>query len=169
MSQPFTEQPSKVTVRRHRLVLLALALPFIGIGIVLWLLLPGGAAAPAYSAIEYRHNAVLRPGYWTTKAVTVRGYLSPVRCVSTPCERMVFTDVAEGIRVFTSDALPPDAVLVAAQPESSWHRALRRLLPSALAPPLTSVDHPGRWTSLTGTLRVGYSGIGPQVFVPISL
>ncbi|MGH2347154.1 MAG: hypothetical protein ACRDG4_18150 [Chloroflexota bacterium] len=169
MSDPFTYKPSRATLRRHRLVLLVLAAPFVGIGIVFWLLLPGGVAAPAYSTLAFRHNAVLRPDYWPTKTVTIRGYLSPVRCTTSTCERMVLTGVPEGARVLEPDALPADAVLIAAQPESGWHRALRRLLPSAMAPPLISASHPGRWTSLTGALRAGYSGTGPPIFVPIAL
>jgi hypothetical protein len=160
---------AKTTVLRHRLVLLALAIPFIGIGIVLWLLLPGGSAAPAYSTITFRHNAALQPNYWPTKTVTVRGYLSPVRCTEPDCEPMVLTGISAGTATLDGNALPPNAVLVAPQQESGWHGALRRLVPSFLKSPLTAVGRPGQWTSVTGTLRPGYDGVGAPILVPVAL
>jgi hypothetical protein len=161
--------PSRTTVLRHRLVLLALAIPFIGIGVVLWLLLPGGAAAPAYSTTVFRHNAVLKPDYWPSRNVTVRGYLEPVRCVIAGCEPMALVSVPIRTMSLSGNALPQDAVLVAPQTESGWHGALRRLVPSLLKAPMTKVNRPGVWTSVTGTLRPGYSGVGAPILVPVAL
>jgi hypothetical protein len=169
MDEMDSSSPSKTTVLRHRLVLGALTIPFIGIGIVLWLLLPGGTAAPGYSTVIFRHNAALKPGYWPTKTVTVRGYLSPVRCAGPGCEPMVLTGLSAGTKTLALDALPQDAVLVAPQQESGWHGSLRHLLPSLLKSPLTAVATPGRWTSVTGSLRPGYDGVGAPILVPVAL
>ncbi len=154
---------------RHRLVLLALAIPFIGIGIVLWLLLPGGSAAPAFSTLAFRHNAALKPEYWPTRSVTVRGYLSPVHCDGPGCEPMALTGESAGAKTWDGHMLPLDAVLVAPQQESGWHHALRRLVPSLMKSPMTAADPQARWTSVTGTLRPGYDGVGPPILVPVAL
>lgn len=169
MSVPTVTRPLPGSVRRQRLVLLALFAPFVGIGVVLWLLLPGGTAATSYATSEFRHEATLRPDYWTNHTATVRGYLARVRCPHGICEPMVLTAQPQPGNTVTSGAWPPDAVLVAPQAEAGWHRTLRHALPSLLASPLTATTSPGRWISVTGSLRAGYDGIGPPVLVPISL
>ncbi len=75
---------------------LALAIPFIGIGVVFWLLLPGGTAAPAFSTAVFRHNAALKPDYWPTRNVTVRGYLLKVDCTKPDCEPMALVSASIG-------------------------------------------------------------------------
>jgi len=169
MTTPHASRPPVGSVRRQRLVLLALFAPFVGIGLVLWLLLPGGAAAPSYSTIDFRHETALRPDYWTNHTAAVRGYLYPLRCQAPPCEPMVLTGRPVESRDLTIDALPPDSILVAPQPESAWHADLRRLLPRWLASPLTAPVPPGRWTTVTGSIAGGYRGSGPPTLIPVAL
>ncbi len=157
------------SVRRQRLVLVALFAPFLGIGIVLWLLLPGVVASPSYSTVDFRHETALRPTYWSSHTASVGGYLSPLRCDASPCEPMVLTGADLAGQILNQDNLPPDAILVGIQPESGWHTALRRLLPRFLAAPLTAATSPGRWMKVTGSIANGYSGHGPPTLIPIAL
>jgi len=169
MNAPNPPRSNVGSVRRQRLVLLALFAPFVGIGIVLWLLLPGGAASPSYSTATFRHETTLRPDYWTGHTATVGGYLSPVHCDAGPCAPMVLTDTFRAGQILNMGDLPPDAILVAVQPESGWHKDLRGLLPRFLASPLTAAKLPGTWTKVTGSIAGGYHGQGPPTLIPIAL
>ncbi|HEY8284606.1 MAG TPA: hypothetical protein VIJ28_09490 [Chloroflexota bacterium] len=169
MSVPHDSRPAAGSVRRQRLVLLALFAPFVGIGLVLWLLLPGGAAAPSYSTINFRHETALRPDYWSSHTAAVRGYLYLLRCEAAPCEPMVLTGRPVAPRQLTIATLPPDSVLVATQPESAWHKDLRHLLPRFLAIPLRAPASPGGWITVTGSIATGYRGSGPPTLIPIAL
>lgn len=169
MSAPNPLRPPVGSVRRQRLVLLALFAPFVGIGLVLWLLLPGGAAAPSYSTIDFRHETSLRPEYWTSHTAAIRGYLYPLRCQGPSCEPMVLTGRPAGIGSLTLNTLPSDSILVAPQPESAWHADLRHLLPGWLASPITTAPSSGKWTTVTGSIASGYRGSGPPTLIPVAL
>ncbi|HVC80803.1 MAG TPA: hypothetical protein VNL35_09945 [Chloroflexota bacterium] len=169
MSAPNPLRPAVGSVRRQRLVLLALFAPFVGIGLVLWLLLPGGAAAPSYSTIDFRHETALRPDYWTNHTAAIHGYLYPLRCQAPPCEPMVLTGRSVASGVLTLNTLPLDSILVGPQPESAWHADLRHLLPGWLASPLTTPPSPGKWTTVTGSIAGGYRGSGPPALIPVAL
>ena len=169
MSAPNPLRPPVGSVRRQRLVLLALFAPFVGIGLVLWLLLPGGAAAPSYSPIDFRRETALRPNYWNNHTAAIRGYLYPLRCQAPPCEPMVLTGRQVASRTLTLNTLPSDSILVAPQPESAWHGDLRHLLPGWLASPLSTPQSPGKWTTVTGSIAGGYRGSGPPTLIPVAL
>ena len=70
------QPPPRRRVLAHRLVLLGLLAPIVALGVVFWLLLPGGAASASFSPGQFSRAAQLDPQTWAHREVSLRGYLA---------------------------------------------------------------------------------------------
>jgi hypothetical protein len=133
-------------VRIHHVVLFMLAAPIIGVGLVLWFLLPGSVAGYTYTPSQFNSEATLRPAYWSTHDATVSGYLRDVPCAQAGCPIMVLSDAPRTGRAARAMPDPAHDVELLVQSESGWHGFLRRLLPRFLTKPLTPGADAGKIT-----------------------
>lgn len=144
----------------HRLVLLALVLPMVAIGVVIWLLLPGSAGGMAMTPSQFAREAVLQPGYWQAHDATVRGYLASAPCPGPLCGRMLLSDTpAKGSEAAWQ-------VVVLPQREPGWHGMLRRFLPGLSSPLRASSVPAGGRENVTFAGRLvpsGRAGQGPEM------
>ena len=145
-------------MRVHRLVLLALAAPILAVGVVLWFLLPGSVAGLTYAPGQFDREVVLRPLYWTSHDVTLRGYVRAALCPGEPCPPRAVTlgnnPIASGSPTVAAD--PTQDVFLLPQRESGWHSLLRNALPQYVSSPVSPRDA-GRTVTITGRLVAGYS------------
>jgi hypothetical protein len=145
-------------VRIHHVVLFMLAAPIIGVGLVLWFLLPGSVSGFTYTPTEFNHEATLRPVYWAGHDATIRGYLRTVSCAYANCPIMVLSDAASTGPAARAMPDPSRDIVLLSQPESGWHAFLHRLLPHFLSTPLSASSSPGKITvtaRLLSGLRAG--------------
>jgi len=156
----------------QRLVLLGLLAPIVALGVVFWLLLPGGAASASFSPGQFSRAAQLDPQTWAHRDVSLRGYLAPwcsdthgYPARSSRCGGWLLLD-SPAIGVV--DAPPSGAVHVLSQGESGWHRALRRLFPG-LTEPFPAGRHAGERTTIAGTLDGANAQSGEIAIVPKEL
>lgn len=145
-------------MRLHRLVLLALAAPILGVAAVLWFLLPGSVAGLAYSPAQFDREAVLRPLYWSEHDVTLRGYARQPACSRSPCPvSVVLGDDPAEAKDKSEAANPTQDVVLLPQRESGWHSLLRHAVPQLMAAPVGPAASSGRRITVTGRLVAGYS------------
>ena len=156
----------------QRLVLLGLLAPIVALGVVFWLLLPGGAASASFSPGEFSRAAQLEPQTWAHRDVSLRGYLAPW-CSDTHgypardsrCGGWLLLDSPA---VGVVDTPPSGAVHVLSQGESGWHRLLRRVFPG-LTEPFPAGRHPGERITITGTLDGPSARSGAIALLPKEL
>jgi hypothetical protein len=126
--------------------LFLLAAPIIGVGMVLWFMLPGSVAGLTYTPVEFNHEATLRPQYWSGHDATIRGYLRTVPCKRHGCPLMVLSDSAAAGHAAAAMPDPTRDLILLPQGESGWHSMLRGLLPRFLASPLNARTGPRKIT-----------------------
>lgn len=151
-------------MRVHHIVLLALAAPIIGVGVVVWFLLPGSVAGLTFTPSQFDQDATLRPTYWFAHDVTLRGFVRALPCSGRVCSReLVLSDSPDDA---TEQGIPPDPlrdVVLLPQGESGWHSFLRGMLPHLVSRPIGTADE-GQRVTVTGRLLSGFSpGIVPRV------
>ena len=156
----------------QRLVLLGLLAPIVALGVVFWLLLPGGAASASFSPGQFSRAAQLDPQTWAHREVSLRGYLAswcsdthgyPAR--SSCCGGWLLLDSPVAGVVSTP---PSGTIYVLPQAESGWHRLLRRIFPG-LTEPFRAGRRAGDRITIAGTLDGPSAQGGAIAVVPKEL
>ena len=155
----------------HRLVLLGLSIPLVALGVVLWLLLPGGVAGTAYSPREYSQAVQVQPAEWSGRQVAVKGYITHM-CVGTVqhenCSQWVLLDQPKNDSITVSMAVALGALQIEPQSESAVHAFLRHIL-TGLGRPFPEGLSIGNETTVTGTIKDALTSTGVPIFAPKGL
>lgn len=155
----------------HRLVLLALLVPLIGLGMVFWLLLPGGVAGLAYSPSQFNQVAQVQTQDWRSREISIRGYATRL-CVPAStladCGQWVLLDHRSRSPVTAHQAVALGALLILPQQESGIHALLRRFIPG-LARPFPANVAAGMLVTITGSLAQPRTAVGVASFAPKGL
>ncbi len=162
-------EDKRQSVRRQRLVLLALAAPLVAIGITLWFFLPGSVAGLSYTPGQFSREARLRPLYWSGHAVTLRGDLTSLQCGAGHRPILILSDARLAARVAATCEIPDGSIRILPQHESSLHAALRHVLPGMVSAPLTASSGHGQMIRIAGTLQAGYNGFAAPTVRPADL
>jgi hypothetical protein len=157
------------SVRRQRLVLLALAAPLVAIGITLWFFLPGSVAGLSYTPGEFSREARLRPLYWSGHTATLRGALTSLQCAGGRGPILILSDTRLTSGMAATCEIPDGSIIILPQHESSLHAALRHALPGLFAAPLTSSSGHGQMIRFAGTLQPRYNSFDAPVVRPADL
>jgi hypothetical protein len=156
-------------MKAHHVVLFALAAPIIGVGIVVWFLLPGSVSGLTYAPSQFDQDAILRPTYWPGLEVTLHGYVRMMPCSRQPCSTdLILSDTLNRPGRSLGAPDPARDVVLLPQRESGWHAFLRRVVPQLVSSPLGPADQ-GRSVTVTGRLVSGYSPGRVPVIQPDSL
>ncbi len=156
-------------MRSHHVVLLALAAPILGVGIVLWFLLPGSVSGLTYTPAQFDKDAILRPAYWTQHDVTISGFVRKAPCTRKSCTVELIlgnTPARSGNGADVPD--PGKDVLLEPQGESGWHHFLRKLVPGLVSSPVGPGDF-GHHVTVTGRLASGYLPGRVPIILPNAL
>ena len=155
----------------HRLVLLGLLAPIVALGVVFWLLLPGGVASASFSPGQFSRAAQLDPQTWAHREVSLRGYLA-VWCRDSlgflpqhaRCGWLLLDSAVAG----SVSTPPPGAIYLLPQGESGWHQLLRRIFPG-LVEPFPAGRHAGDELTIAVTLGGPNAQGGTIAVVPKEL
>ncbi|MDB5076182.1 MAG: hypothetical protein JWO42_2361 [Chloroflexi bacterium] len=150
-------------MRVHHVVLLMLFLPILGVGILIWFLLPGSIAGYTYTPSQFNKQVQLRPTYWTSHDVTIRGYVRSYDCSPGGCVKLVMADAPQPVTNKGTAVDTLNEVVLLPQHEASWYAFLHAALPRFLAAPLVKGNNTKKVT-ITGRLTSDFSpGQAPTI------